>query len=274
MHPKRKEIAADILTALESKKELLKNFYNDSGKIGYFYLDELLPTELALDIRVSFPDPSLMRIKKSLRELKFIGAQMDQYNPLLEEVIYAFQDPTIVSAISEITGIEHLEPDEMLYAGGVSMMKKDHFLNPHLDNSHDKNVDRYRVLNLLYYVSPNWGLNSGGNLELWPNGPEGHPIAIESKFNRLVVMATNRYSWHSVSKVRSDDCRCCISNYYFSKHSINNENYFHVTSFRGRPEQAIRDLVLRMDIKIRMLIRRVFKKGISQTGHYYDKKDD
>lgn len=67
---------------------------------------------------------------------------MDQYNPLLEEIIYAFQDPTIVSVISEITGIEHLEPDELLYAGGVSMMKKDHFLNLHLDNSHDKNVDR------------------------------------------------------------------------------------------------------------------------------------
>ena len=102
------------------------------------------------------------------------------------------------SAISEIAGIEHLEPDEMLYARGVSMMKKDHFLNPHLDNSHDKIVVRYQALNILYYVSQNWGLNSGGNLELWPNGPEGHPIAIESKFNRLVVMATNRYSWHSV----------------------------------------------------------------------------
>jgi len=83
MHSKRKEIAAIILPVLQSKKELLKNLYNDSGKIVHFYLDELLPTELALNIRASFPDPSLMRIKKSLRELKFIGAYMDQYNPLL-----------------------------------------------------------------------------------------------------------------------------------------------------------------------------------------------
>jgi Rps23 Pro-64 3,4-dihydroxylase Tpa1-like proline 4-hydroxylase len=38
-------------------------------------------------------------------------------------------------------------------------MSKGAYLRPHLDNSHDKNRKRYRVVNLLYYVTPDWREN-------------------------------------------------------------------------------------------------------------------
>ncbi|EPF24398.1 hypothetical protein MAESPC_00584 [Microcystis aeruginosa SPC777] len=60
---------------------------------------------------------------------------MNLYNPLLEEIIYAFQYPKILSLLSEITGIPQLLPDEYLYAGGISLMDRGCFLNPHIDNS-------------------------------------------------------------------------------------------------------------------------------------------
>lgn len=117
-----------------------------------------------------------------------------------------------MALIARITGLEALEPDEQLYAGGISMMVKGHFLNPHVDNSHDKARERYRVLNLLYYVSPGWKRENGGNLELWPDGPKGEQITVESRFNRLAVMITNKNSWHSVSEIRVSEARCCVSN--------------------------------------------------------------
>src|SRR2546430_2237403 len=89
---------------------------------------------------------------------------------------------------------------------------------------------RYRILNLLYYTSPDWAEEYGGNLELWPNGPKATPHTIHSKFNRLLVIATNRNSWHSVSKIRVQRNRTCVSNYYFSPLSPEREDYFHVTS--------------------------------------------
>lgn len=150
-------------------------------------------------------------------------------------------------------------------------MAKDHFLNPHLDNSHDKDRERYRVLNLLYYVSPDWKYENGGNLELWPNGPKNKQITIESKFNRLVVMITNKHSWHSVSPVLVNQSRCCVSNYYFSKVSPENQDYFHVTSFRGRPEQKLRDFALTTDANLRNNIRKFFPNGVKETDHYYKK---
>jgi Rps23 Pro-64 3,4-dihydroxylase Tpa1-like proline 4-hydroxylase len=212
-----------------------------------------------------------MVLKRSLRELKLVAAQMNRYDRLLEEAIYAFQLPEVVDLVEQITGLPALEPDEMLYAGGISMMARGHFLNPHVDNSHDKFRQRYRVLNLLFYCSPDWSSADGCNLELWPQGPAGKPTEIVSRCNRLVVMITHRGSWHSVCTNLADKNRCCVSNYYFSKQPIGSEEYFHVTSFRGRPEQPVRDLVLRADIWIRSLIRKAFPQGIKENRHFYDR---
>lgn len=250
----------------------LQRQWQEAEAIGYFVLDDVLPDEWARQIRAAFPSGNSMVLKKSLRELKYVAAQMDRYDPLLENSIYAFQDRQILEAVERITGLKALEPDHLLYAGGISLMSPGHFLNPHLDNSHDKFRQRYRVLNLLYYVSPDWNDASGGNLELWPQGPKGHPLTIVSKFNRLVVMATHQQSWHSVSKIRSEQQRCCVSNYYFSTHPIGEVDYFQVTSFRGRPEQPLRDFLLRADIKARMMLRKLFPRGVRDNPHYYKKK--
>src|SRR6266481_6608252 len=111
---------------------------------------------------------------------------MSNYNPVLEEIIYAFQDPRVVKLIASITGIQQLLPDEHLYAGGISMMVEGHYLNPHLDNSHDLERNHYRVLNLLYYLTPHWRDEYGGNLELWDKGLGARQRTLHSRFNRLV----------------------------------------------------------------------------------------
>lgn len=269
----RKEIANIILQKLQSNQSLLSDMFSSSSQgIGYFYLDDLLPKDIALELEKNFPLESDMVLKKSLKEYKYISAQMNEHNPLLEEVLYAFQDTRIVSLIASVCKIEtNILPDESLYAGGLSLMKKGCFLNPHLDNSHDNSRESWRVLNLLYYVSSNWKKTNGGNLELWPKGPKNENIEIVSKFNRLVVMATHNKSWHSVNEVKSNIDRKCISNYYFSKTPLDRHTNFHVTSFKGRPNQKLRNFVLSADSKLRMGIRKLFKKGIRKNPHIYKK---
>jgi len=157
----RTEIAGLICSKLITNKEALKiQFLESKDTIGYFFIDDLLPKELATEIYNKFPTTKEAVRKKNLREFKFTAYQMDNYNTLLEEVIYAFQDKRVVDLVSEICELEEVYSDENLYAGGLSLMEKDNFLNPHLDNSHDKDRNRWRVLNLLYYVSPNFTKNS------------------------------------------------------------------------------------------------------------------
>ncbi|MEJ6791813.1 MAG: 2OG-Fe(II) oxygenase [Lacinutrix sp.] len=259
---------------LENKIDLNLKFLNSSSNIGYFYIDNILPEELAKKCFSVFPDKSKMRKLKSLKEYKHVSAQMDKHHPFLEEVIYAFQNEKIVKLIGEICNIPTLYPDDSLYAGGLSLMAKDNFLNPHLDNSHDSDRQRWRVLNLLYYVTPNWDKDNGGHLQLWPNGPKNKPLEIESKFNRLIVMATHSSSWHSVNKVTVDNNRCCISNYYFSDNALRETDKFHVTKFRGRPNQRITNIILDCDASLRMLVRKVFKKGVRKNPHIYNKSNN
>ncbi|MFD2864952.1 2OG-Fe(II) oxygenase [Mucilaginibacter antarcticus] len=262
---------ADIILEKLSLRNDLKGEFSLKGRINSCYIDDVFPEEIALEIYNAFPSPEEMAVHKSLRENKRIAAQMDLYNPLLEEIVFAFQDKRVVKIVEEITGIEQMTPDEHLYAGGISLMANGNFLNPHLDNSHDNDRENYRVLNLLYYVTPDWDVKNGGNLELWDKGTKNPQRVIHSKFNRLVLMITNKSSYHSVSKVVSEGKRCCVSNYYFSKKPAENEEYFHVTSFYGRPEEPIKNLILKADSTLRNLIRKVTKKRVVETKHIYKK---
>lgn len=268
----RKQLADFILERLQEQKPSLKETFQQQGRINSCYIDSLLPENIAKTIYEAFPSAEEMAIHKSMRENKRVAAQMDLYNPLLEEIVFAFQDDRIVKICEEITGIEDMQPDEHLYAGGISLMAKGNFLNPHLDNSHDNERENYRVLNLLYYVTPDWKQENGGNLELWDSGVKGSPRTILSAFNRLALMITNKSSYHSVSKVVADGKRCCVSNYYFSKMPAENQSYFHVTSFYGRPEESVKGVFLKLDRNLRNFIRKITgKKRIVETKHIYKK---
>lgn len=101
---------------------------------------------------------------------------------------------------------------------------------------------------------------NGGNFELWDDTRTKQKTLVAHQ-NRLVVMETNKTSWHSVSKVTADRPRCCVSNYYFSEISPDGDKYFHVTSFSGRPEQPVRRLVGVVDNALRNIISKTLKAG-------------
>ena len=120
-------------------------------------------------------------------------------------------------------------------------MNLGHFWNSHIDNLHNANRKKYRKLNLLYYVIPETQESDGGNFELWDKKVI-NPLKIPSKFNRLVVMETTKHSWHSVDHICSNIKRCCVSNYFFSNNSPKNYEYYHVTSFLGRPDERLKSV--------------------------------
>ena len=213
----------DIIELIHNKiiinKDSLKQKWNNpkNTKTKYLIVDDLLPEDICKEIYNSFPkDLKGFYLRKSFRESKKTSANMNIYDKILYNSLYAFQDKKIINVISEITNIDYLEADEKLYASGLSAMRQGDFLNPHIDNSHNLTRDKYRRLNLLYYVTPEWKIKNGGNFELWDNKVCSQKTII-SLFNRLVIMETNKTSWHSVSEVKTDMLRCCLSNYYFSE---------------------------------------------------------
>lgn len=233
-----------ILKRLEESKAQLKEqfFQKHPIKVArHFALDNLLPMEIAEQIYANFPKPSKMHLLSSPGKIKLKYSHLKDAPQLLNDINSAIQDPKIVAMIEDITQIKNQIPDPTRFAGGISTLLKGYYLNPHIDNSHDVEKKQfYRTVNLLYYVSPNWGPENGGNYELWDETIE-NCILVPSLFNRLVVMETNRTSWHAVNPVLCDSPRCCIFNYFFSEQSPEGEDYFFsAPSFKARPEQKIR----------------------------------
>ncbi len=227
----------------------------------HFVLDGLLEPSTCGMIYEAFPrDGDGFFNRESFREKKKTSADLRSYDPILSDITYAFQDHRVVRLVSDLVGFEQIEPDPKLYAGGLSMMFPGDFLNPHIDNSHDGERVRYRRLNLLYYVSPDWSLDYGGNFELWDTEKKT-PKILPALTNRLIVMETNKTSWHSVSKVEVDRPRCCVSNYYFSKISPDSSDYFHVTSFTGRPEERAKRVLGSVDNALRNWVSKTLKIG-------------
>jgi Rps23 Pro-64 3,4-dihydroxylase Tpa1-like proline 4-hydroxylase len=269
----RTAIADLIIARMQADASQLADAFGTPGQIPSCVLRDVLPPDVTARICAAFPDSDRMILKRSLKENKHIAAQMDQFDPLLEEVVFAFQDPRVLALVAEITGLAGLEPDSNLYAGGISAMQQGAYLRPHLDNSHDSDRQRYRVLNLLFYVTPGWREEDGGNLQLWDDGPTGTPRTIASAFNSLVIMLTNRASWHSVSEVVGEGRRCCVSNYYFSRQSPDAEDYFHATSFRGEYGRGVADKVMQADNAMRTAILRSAGGRIWRNPHVYVRPD-
>lgn len=244
-----------IVNKLNENKDSLKSEFNRKHPISiarHFTLDNLLPDDIALSIRENFPPPRKMRLLHSYSELKMKYMHIKNTSNLLQDMHHAIQDPKVIAVIEDITGIKNQLPDTSRIAGGVSALLKGHYINPHLDHSHDIDKKFYRTVNLLYYISPNWKLENGGNFELWDSQVENR-IIVPSLFNRLLVMETNQHSWHAVNSVVCNEPRRCVFNYYFSKQSPEGVEYFHgATSpfynplIRPRPEQKIRRVIARM----------------------------
>lgn len=268
--PDKTALTSLICASLSAREaELTERFSGSIEAVGtrFVEIDDLLPFEVADEISKAFPPLEEMRLMDSFRERKHTSKSFGKFASILADATFAFQDPSVIELISNITGISDQVPDSSLYAGGLSAMGRGHFLGPHIDNSHDASRRYYRTLNLLYYVSPDWSEKDGGSLQLWDQDVR-KSVTIPSYFNRLVLMETTPWSWHSVSSVTCDNIRKCVSNYYFSRRSPTGDDYFNVTAFSAPPGRPFLRAWSRCDAKIRQLVRSFRPSGLGIDDLY------
>src|SRR3989338_11323442 len=152
--PMKNQLIDLIVKKLDENKKRLKNefFLEHPIKVArHFVLDHLLPTDIAEKIHANFPKPNKMGLLHSYGELKLKYSHIKNTSSLLQDLHFAIQNPRVVAAIEDITEIKNQVPDTSRLAGGVSALLKGHYINPHLDNSHDVEKKLYRTVNLLYY---------------------------------------------------------------------------------------------------------------------------
>jgi Rps23 Pro-64 3,4-dihydroxylase Tpa1-like proline 4-hydroxylase len=255
-----------IADRLRAEGAKLRAQWNEAKPFRYCFLDNVLPEPHVRRLGEEVPKLESLFWRKSVRESKRAAVQFADHEAGLQAAVFAFQDARVVQAIAAITGLPGLEADPSLYASGISVMGKGDYLHPHLDNSHDGDGQRYRVLNLLFYVTPDWRAEYGGSLELWSRDAKTR-IEVEARCNRLVLMETHAASWHSVNEVKVDRHRACVSNYYFSATPASGRPHRQVTLFRGRPEHTWRRAILFADGILRTVLGRAFPFLLRRTRH-------
>ena len=78
-----------------------------------------------------------MHLLNSIGELKLKYSFVKNEATLLQDIHFALQNHRVIAMIEEITGIKNQFPDKSPLAGAISTYLKGHYINPHIDNSHD-----------------------------------------------------------------------------------------------------------------------------------------
>lgn len=262
----RRTLAGAIAGRLRSEQDRLRANWLGAAPFEHVVIDDLLPASAACELSAKLPPPGRLPKLSSHRQRKRIGVDLEQYDPAIGELLFAFQQPEVVEAVEHVTGFADMAPDPSFYASGLSVMVAGDFVNPHLDNSHNGEQSAYRVLNLLYYLSADWALDQGGSLQLWDKDVR-HPTTVLNTFNRLVLMKTDNHSWHSVTQVASSRPRWCVSNYYFSSRAPGDAAYRHVSTFAGRPDEKGKRILLALDGLVANALGKIFPALVRRNKH-------
>ena len=137
-----KEILSEIISNKLDKQIIKKKkqwIEENRFHTNYFYIDDVLPSDVVIKIYkiLSSVNKKLWNKRKTFRESKQEFVKLDETNKIISNITEAFHSKKVIERIGLITNIKNLKADASLYAGGVSMMCNNDFLNPHIDNSHD-----------------------------------------------------------------------------------------------------------------------------------------
>lgn len=139
--------------------------------------------------------------------------------------------PAFIDYVSKITKINNLFPDIGLHGAGWHIHGKNGKLNVHFDYSIHPKLNLQRKLNIIIYLTKDWNIEWGGNLEFWShdkvtNKPLKKVKIIENIFNRAVIFDTTQNSWHgfpSPLTCPENVYRKSIAMYYLCEPSDNAE---------------------------------------------------
>lgn len=167
----------------------------------YYIIDNFIEEKLAKQLSNEFiPYESKnwfyynnpLEIKKTLNNWNFFPPETYRFFQHLNSLEF-------LDEIKKITNEKILYPDIGLHGGGWHIHGNGGKLNIHLDYSKHPKLNLKRKYNLILYLSENWNLNWGGNLEFWSGNnktPEKLISKVDCIFNRAILFDASKNSWH------------------------------------------------------------------------------
>jgi Rps23 Pro-64 3,4-dihydroxylase Tpa1-like proline 4-hydroxylase len=210
----------------------LHDLFKSNKPFKHVVIDNFFTSDVAEFLEKNFPKMNEMpTIFKEPMSYKGQLSDIKRYLPKFKKHFDFLQSKNFRTLIGDISEIPNLLKDDMLAGGGLHQSPRSGFLDIHVDaNKHPFDKKLHRRLNLIVYLNKDWKEDYGGAIELWSNNnlkPDKIIKKVIPKFNRAVIFATTRTSWHGVEEIKCPEgvTRKSIALYYYTKGRPQKELY-------------------------------------------------
>jgi len=175
----------------------------DNYPFNYWVIDNFLEFDLANTLSnefLDYNDPNWFCYNNPLEHKKTLNNWF--YFPSTTYKFMSYLNgPKFLKYITKITKIKNLYPDIGLHGAGWHIHGRGGKLNVHFDYNIHPKLELQRKLNIIIYLTKDWDVSWGGNLEFWShnykdNTPKEKIKVIENVFNRAIIFDTTQNSWH------------------------------------------------------------------------------
>jgi len=153
-------------------------------------IDDFLPEKVARLLYLDFPVPDIScRFHNNQNTSRAFQDNTSLFKSNLRLFSSVTASREFILFLERLTGIDCLVPDPYMIGGGAMMSGRGNFLKIHQDFNWHHKLQLHRRVNALFYLSPDWKEEYGGELELWDDSNLVKKIS--PVFNRLVVFNTS-----------------------------------------------------------------------------------
>ncbi len=237
------------LNKFNERQEILQKDFFAAQPYRHIIVDNFFLSEHATAMATSFPSVQGMAMSSAfsgIAESKQQLSSLALLPTIFKNAFASMMDPSFLTLLAKMTGINPLLPDPDLSGGGLHQGGHGSFLDIHADfNKHPK-TGQYRRLNILVYLNKDWPEEYGGHLEMWNSNMTRCIKKVAPIFNRCVIFATDRRSFHGYRKMTLPVgvTRKSIAAYYYHMQPAPGEDtHFHNTLFQARPGE-VRNAIL------------------------------
>ncbi len=110
-----------------------------------------------------------------------------------------------------------ITPDLTYDGGGYVVSPPGSYLGYHADFNFSSKASKYRVINILFYMNPNYTINQGGLLHLLDSKSKTVEKSVLPEQNTILGFFTDDTSFHGVSLNNEDFYRRSFNLYYYSE---------------------------------------------------------
>lgn len=204
----------------------------------FVVIPDFFPDDVARAIGASFPaieqpvwdlnGPGDVRHSGDKNIEKVSCSFEEFYPPIIRSAIHGLNSGIFIRFLEDLTGFKNLSPDPYFFGGGLHSTGRGGRLMIHADASRHPNPKLEQVINMIYYVTPEWREEWGGHLELWDSDCKACVQRIAPSFNSAVIFytGTNCYHGHPQPLATPPGVRRnSIALYYYTTDRVHDESY-------------------------------------------------